>query len=297
VKFPIANCQLPASRRPVGAFTLLEVLVVVSLLSLIVLALMQVFSSTQRAFRAAATQADVLEGSRAAMDLIASDLHNMTPSGGVSNGAVNLTVGPIYHNYSPFLQSLPGSYPVAQRTNVLNYFFSLSRENTKWIGIGYAVDAADASPLFSLYRYYNSTNLTADPRTLFNDFTNQVFSGRWTNSSLSHILDGVVHLTLRAYDKNGYWLNTFYPTAYAPMFVPYSGQSAYGETAFYMYSNAVPAAVELELGVLEDQVLARASSLPFPSAVQSNYLAGQSGAVHVFRQRVTIPNVDRTAYP
>ena len=296
MKFPISNFKLSVSRRSVGAFTLLEVLVVVSLLSLIVLALMQVFSSTQRAFRAAATQADVLEGSRAAMDLIATDLHNMTPSGGASNGPVNLTVGPIYYAYSPLRQSLPGSYPIVQRTNVLNYFFSLSRENTKWIGIGYAVDATDASPLFSLYRYYSFTNITSDPRALFNDFTNQVFNGRWTNSSLSHIIDGVVHFTLRAYDKNGFWLNTFYPSAYAPMFVPYYNQSAYGETAFYMYSNAVPAAVELELGVLEDQVLARAESLTFPSIAQSNYLAGQSGAVHVFRQRVSIPNVDRTAY-
>jgi type II secretory pathway component PulJ len=44
------------------------VLVVVSLLSLIVLALMAVFNSTQRAFRASITQTDVLEGGRATMD-------------------------------------------------------------------------------------------------------------------------------------------------------------------------------------------------------------------------------------
>ena len=62
------------------AFTLVEVMVVMALLSLIVIALMGVFSSTQAAFRASVTQTDVLEGGRAAMDLIAGDLRAMTPS-------------------------------------------------------------------------------------------------------------------------------------------------------------------------------------------------------------------------
>ena len=46
-------------------------LVVMALLSLIVLALMAVFNSTQTAFRASVTQTDILEAGRAAMDLIA----------------------------------------------------------------------------------------------------------------------------------------------------------------------------------------------------------------------------------
>ena len=53
-----------------AAFTLIEVMVVVVLLSLIVIALMAVFNSTQSAFRASVTQTDVLESGRAAMDMI-----------------------------------------------------------------------------------------------------------------------------------------------------------------------------------------------------------------------------------
>ena len=312
-KLPIANCQLPidsgkaSPRLSIGnrklkienagnGFSLVEILVVVSLLSLIVLALMAVFSTTQKAFRAAVTQSDVLEGSRAAVELMTADLRGLTPSGGGSNGAVNLTVGPTYYSYSPLLQGLPGG--TVPRTNQLNYFFLLTRENTRWTGVGYAVNATYPSPLLSLYRYYNYISTTADPRLLFNDFTNQVYNNQWTNSDMSHLLDGVVHLTLRAYDPKGVVMDTNYPTASAPMFKAYAPTppSSY-ETPFYMFSNTVPAAVELELGVLEDRTLARAESLPFQTSAQSNYLAQQSGAVHLFRQRVSIPNVDPSAYP
>jgi hypothetical protein len=63
-----------------------------------------------------------------------------------------------------------------------------------------------------------------------------------------------------------------------------------------MFSNALPASVEIEMGVLEDRALQRAESLGGSFTAQSNYLAQQAGKVHVFRQRVSIPNVDPAAY-
>ena len=66
-----------------------------------------------------------------------------------------------------------------------------------------------------------------------------------------------------------------------------------------MYSNTLPAAVEVELGVLEDRSIQRAESLPDGAAVswaRSNYLAQQAGKVHLFRQRFPIRNVDPSAY-
>ena len=71
-----------------SGFTLVEILVVLGLLSLIVYALMAVFASTQRAFRASLTQTDTLEGGRAVMDLIASDLQTMAPTYTFSNGTL-----------------------------------------------------------------------------------------------------------------------------------------------------------------------------------------------------------------
>ncbi len=325
MRFPISNFQFPispgdgkmaASRRgcqignwqlAIGnGFSLVEVLVVVSLLSMIVLALMTVFSSTQRAFRAAVTQTDVLEGSRAATDLMAADLRGMTPSRGYSNyitgGAVNFFVLANSTYYSPLFQNLPGSS--VQRTNLLNYFFVLGRENTKWTSVAYIVDSGSTNALYPLYRFYAETNTANPPWVLFDLFRNQLINAQWTN--MSHLIDGVVHLTVRAYDTNGTWINDLpriYTNAVNTEFVYAPGYgNSYGEAQFYMYSNTVPASVELELGVIEDRTLARAASLPNnlpalpPNDRRSLFLKDQSGAVHLFRQRVSIPNVDPTAY-
>ena len=82
--FPAFDRQ-PATGNRYAAFSLIEIMVVMALLSLIVIALMAVFSSTQAAFRSSVTQTDVLEGGRATIDLMAQDLKAMTYSGGTSN--------------------------------------------------------------------------------------------------------------------------------------------------------------------------------------------------------------------
>jgi len=70
-----------------------------------------------------------------------------------------------------------------------------------------------------------------------------------------------------------------------------------------MFNNSLPASVELQMAVLEDQAVKRVASRGVsgkpvsPAQVaQWNYLQSQSGRVHVFRQHVTIQNVDRSAY-
>jgi type II secretory pathway pseudopilin PulG len=317
-------CRQSSFRTPHSAlrtsrgFSLVEILLVVSLLSLIVLALMAVFSSTQRAFRASVTQADVLESGRMVTDMIATDLRGLTPSYGISNSLTGVPTPPappinlmivgnvsspntyLASYYYPLQQTLTGSS--ADRTNLLNYFFVLGRENTKWTGTGYIVDSSSSRYLYPLYRFYAETNTLYDPRTLFDRFNNYVYNGQWTN--LSHLVDGVVHLTVRAYDSEGRWIDgsSAYPYLYTNAANTYFLLQSYGESQFYMFSNTVPAAVELELGILEDRALARAESRgvagqpPMTVLAQSNYLAGQSGALHVFHRRVTIPNVDTSAY-
>jgi prepilin-type N-terminal cleavage/methylation domain-containing protein len=288
-----------------AGFTLVEVMVVLVLLSFIVLALMAVFNSTQAAFRASVTQAGVLEDGRATMDLIAGDLRAMTPSYGQSNyftGAVNFYTA--VTNYvsppSPLYQPMVGG--TSTRTNVLENFFILSRGNAggvpTWFGVGYAVTTnAPPGSLYSLYRFATSRPVAAvSPAFLFtNDFRRFLIS--ITNGS--HLMDGVVSLTVRAYDAGGGRMTTN---------IIYSGgQSvtnqnvlyflpAYGETGFEMFSNALPASVQIEMGVLEDRPLQRAESLSGSFPAQAGYLAGCAGQVHVFRQRVSIPNADPSAY-
>jgi len=117
-------------------------------------------------------------------------------------------------------------------------------------------------------------------------------------TNMSHLVDGVVHLTVRAYDINGQWMTNGYPFGYTNIArnVWFSG-SAWGETGFYMFSNTLPASVEIGLGILEDRSIQRAESLINVSPVAcSNYLAGRAGQVHLFRQRIPIRNFDLSAY-
>ena len=283
--------------RAPRAFTLIEILVVVVLMSLIVLALMAVFSSTQAAFRASLTQTDVLEGGRATMGMFKSDLESMTPSFGVSNGAVNFCVNTNRFQYGsnspPLVQSLAGSSPTTQRTNVLENFFILTRQNTTWTGTGYIVDTTSTNYFNPLYRFSITTNVMARnvPAMLYTNFMNASFT------NMSHLMDGVMHLTVRAYDPNGYWMtNTieinggrFVTNRNVQFLLP-----ALGEVGFYMFSNTLPASVEIQLGLLEDRTLQRAQSIS--GLTQSNYLAGRAGQVHLFRQRFPIRNVDPSAY-
>jgi prepilin-type N-terminal cleavage/methylation domain-containing protein len=305
---PIFGSRPPRSAlRSDRAFSLVEIMVVISLLSLIVLALMAVFNSTQRAFRASVTQTDVLEGGRSTVDLIMQDLRGMTPSGGSSNVVVPFVYSPVNFfsvansSYLPLVQSLPGSGMA--RSNLLNWFFVLGRENTKWIATGYVVDNNDTEALYPLYRYYRADlNVQNDPWMLFTNFTEIVANGRWTNGYMSHLVDGVVHLNVHAFDRNGRWIQNYSVPYYTNALNTFFLTPAYGEPQLYMFSNTVPASVELEMGILEDRAIARAESLPNnlpappPLDRRTLYLQGQAGAVHLFRQRVSIPNFDPSAY-
>jgi type II secretory pathway component PulJ len=278
------------------AFTLVEVLVVMTLLSLIVIALMGVFGSTQTAFRASITQTDVLESGRAAMSLITDDLRTMTPSGGTNLGPVNFYVT-TYGN-PPLYQSLVASG--GQRTNVQQVFFILSQGNLNgvptWYGTGYAV-MLTPSNIYSLYRF--STNLpVAQAGAPYNLFHTAFVNFYNSPDNYSHLLDGVVDFRVHAYDVNGALINYIRTNAIYTNSLP----NQVKEIGYVFYSNAVPAAVEVEMATLEDRTLQRAGSRPgdlpavFPNDSRTKYLQDQASRVHVFRQRVAIPNVDPAAY-
>jgi hypothetical protein len=61
--------------------------------------------------------------------------------------------------------------------------------------------------------------------------------------------------------------------------------------------------VEIELATLEDRAIQRAESLGTPTMTYGKgmgaewaYLTNRANAVHIFRQRVVIPQVDPSAY-
>jgi len=350
-KLPITDCRLPvekpAARRFASirngqpatgnsaAFSLIELMVVITIFSLIVLILMAVFNSTQTAFRAGVTQSGVLEDSRAVMDLMTSDLKLMTPSDDSSNGPNSSLLYAINNSnsvanffagtnlfYQPLPQDLPGSG--GTRTNILQSFFMLSKQNlsgrSMWIGTGYAVMTNGSATLYPLYRFTMNAPASTDPVALFNIFANTlngayvingVYANGFTNSSWSHLIDGVVDLRVHAYNPDGYLITNSVQYHYegTQWETNYDFNAYYqpslngGEPNFYFFSNAIPGAVEIQMGVLEDRVQQRAASRGLPGQIPSpanpaqwQYLQSQAGRVHIFRQRVTIPNVDPTAY-
>jgi len=243
-----------------------------------------------------------------------------------TNGPVNFYVNstPWTPTSQPFVQYLPGT--TTQRSNVLEMFYMLSRQNVNgrpsWVGTGYVVDPA-SYPTDSLYRFFMVTNtMKGLPMNLFTNFYDAVNNGGqasarksnpFTNTLIwTHIMDGVVDLRVRPFDPNGlemtnsieygyygstntfFNLNTYFFTPLFPP-IPPAALRVYG---CYMFSNTVPALVEVQMGVLEDATLQRAEGLPnvTPTFAQMNYLSNHVGQVHVFRKRVWVRNVDLTAY-
>ena len=270
-------------------------MVVVVLLSLIVIVLMGVFNSTQTAFRASVTQTDVLEGGRATMDLMAGDLKAMAPSLGYSNninGPVNFWVNN-FNNYKSLHQSLVGVLdPSTQRTNIVENFFVLSSGNQNgvptWYGTGYAVYLSPSTNLYSLYRF--STNRPmASAYAAYNLFYTDFANFLKFPYNYSHLIDGVVGLRVHAFDINGNFISSNGENITTNSII-FSGEFIPNETGYYFYSNALPASVEVEMATVEDRTLQRAEVLGISS------LTNQAGKVHVFRQRISIPNVDPSAY-
>jgi type II secretory pathway component PulJ len=72
--------RVRSANRARRAFSLIEILVVVTLLSVIIIGLVAMFSTTQKALLSSTTQVDLLETGRATMDMVGRDLEQMTPS-------------------------------------------------------------------------------------------------------------------------------------------------------------------------------------------------------------------------
>jgi prepilin-type N-terminal cleavage/methylation domain-containing protein len=297
---------VPAGWTASRAFTLIEIMVVIVLLSLIILGLMAMFDQTQKAFRAGMAQTDQLEGGRMFTDQLTRDVEQIQPSY-LTNTLNFLAVIPGPTVYTPATQTLPGT-PVP-RTNLLQDLFFLTRNNQTWSGVGYFVRTnagigTFVDPVGTLYRY--QTNMPvgvfhAFPQAAYQTFLNATNSYGVANpsaaGSLSKILDGVVEFHIHCYDTNGVLLNGYSSINYPSNFVYIQNwPNSSNDMSVYAFSNnIVPAYVEVELGILEPAVLKRYNSIPNQVA-RTNFLASHAGNVQVFRQRIPVRNVDPLAY-
>ena len=274
------------SRAP--GFSLIEIMVAVTLLSLIIIGLLAVFNHTQRALRAANNQTDVLEGARATVNLIARDLTSVAAS--QDPNGVNLFAS------NTFMMTLqrPGG---GEQTNVLSDLFLLSRDNDVWRGIGYFLDVRNAG-VGTLYRFdlegYGIQSIT---NGWFDRFERPALVG---DTNVHRVADGIVHFQAHAYDERGRVM-TSWPQARiwpptnvdAGVLIDLTNNNniAIGPGGFFFRKEFLPAYVELELGFLEPVTTRQFHAIETgdPLAAKT-FLEGQIGKMHLFRERIPIRN-------
>ena len=306
---PTANCQLPL------AFSLIEMMITVALLSFIVVGLTAMFVQTQRAFRGGMAQSDVLDAGRATADLLTRELEQASPAG----------LGDVVNFFAQTncfsAQSLPGS--AQSRTNLVSQLFFLTRNNQTWTGNGYVVAVPSNSlnmvNVGTLYHYQASAPISDRfaISNLCHNFQVNAYNAIYgsISANLHRVADGVLHLRLQTYscttnyytingtlitpnNGNGFYNTNFLPTTTNQQNTIYAQYfNLYGQSYSAFTSNALPAYVNLDLAVLEHEAWEKFSSLPV-GAAQQQYLAREqtAGRIHVFRRHIALPNVDPAAY-
>jgi type II secretory pathway pseudopilin PulG len=291
--------------RRARAFSLIEIMVSVTLLSLIVIGLLAVFNHVQRALRLAHSQTDVFEGARAVVDILTRDLQELRAT--EDTNAMSVYAVDI------------GSYNVPNigatvRTNIFQDLFMITRQNDEWSAIGYFLDQRSAG-VATLYRYstngpWHGTNYTTDYLTNWW----RTFRAAVTNNNIvvHRVLDGVVHFQARAYDAKGRphdstWLEDIYvpeltnnitrgrkydgnwiTNEYLP---DLDANVAAAQNGFAFKGDFLPAFIEIEVGILEPQsTRVYNSMLDVNPPAALNYLRNQSGKMHLFRQRIPVRN-------
>jgi len=300
------------------AFTVVELMVAISVMTLIVVVLYRIFDQTQRAMRSNSAQVDVSEGGRAAMELIARDLEQMTVS--PVPGSLDFFVG---------LLGPPSVQPLiptnTARLNFREELFFTSEFNKQRSAVGYRV-VPFTNGVGMLYRFVTNVPTSyVDPRDthpqfLFHYFTNYARTNY--PGVFQRVTDGVVHFRVSAYDSWGLPMNEPTPTTSRPTLryatlatnivmvgdvalmssvttnllnvgvFKYPGWASIPDLTAYFFTNVVPAYLEVELGILEPQVVDRWKSMP-NAQMAANYLARQAGKVTLFQQRIPV----RTAVP
>jgi hypothetical protein len=233
----------------------------------IMIGLLAMFSHAQKSLHIAATQTDVFENARGAIQLVSRDLSEMSDFGdtnviSVTGLVVDNPAGPL---------PLPGSGGVTLSQPV---FFSeaywLNRVNDDWQGTGYYVEGTNYG-VGTLYRFAETAHRSRAPRVIDDFFA---FPGLYTN----RVSEGVVHFQLTAV----YPVTNLFSTNFI------------GSTNF-TFTETLPAFVDIDLGVLEPGTLKQFEalvSLGTPASLLSaqNFLRDHVGKIHFFRERVPIRN-------
>jgi prepilin-type N-terminal cleavage/methylation domain-containing protein len=269
------------------AFSLIEIMVAVTLLTVITVGLLAMFYHTQRAFKIGTSQVDVLEGGRAALRIIALDLQEMYPSR--DNNVTNFHAMP--SSGARISMPLPDNQVM---NNLIQDVAFLTRRGNEWFATAYRVDHANGAG--TLYRAVVRTDLALIRTNQTLTPTNQLLAvsnafARVTQRfvapysitntppdsgvTFDRIADGIVHFRMHAYNDRGIRLNT---------------NSAMFPNGFerFWFTNWVPEYIEVELGFLDPKGMTQFRAREGVSDNARRYLEGQGYRTHVFHERVQI---------
>ena len=278
--------------------TLLEIMVTMSMMTVIILGLYSMFNRTSQALLDGTTQVDVLENARAVGNLASRDLEQAAAMGNLT--LTNLAIG-----FSP------GAIPVANtlldgsvRTAALHQVFFMVKggagvvqrnlssgvvtndvPESGWRSVGYVAGPLPGSRpedlvlwtngVGALYRYekhYNPLDIELVRTNTFKDFLNCMGSYACVSNEFRLVSEGVVSFAVTAYDTNGVAL------------------TSNSNLPYYFTNNEIPAYLDLEFGVLEPRTLENARLFAFTNnpSLSRSILATNTDKVHLFRHRITI---------
>ena len=257
---PDSHISLP--RRPSG-FTVMEMLVSVTLLGVIVFGLYAMFSQTARALRQVTRQAEVFDGGRATMNLIAREMQEMVASG--QDNVANAFAQEV----SNLTQSRPGG---GDQSNILQAIYFLTRQNDNWTGTGYRIDNLTSSGVGTLSRFTITNSTSAGVNGFFDMFKLAL------PDDFHLVAEGVIHFQMLPFDAAGRPYTNIVAT-----------NLTISATNVAFANNYLPAYVDLELGILEPQALKQFRTFTDTNMAQA-FLTRQIGRVQLFRQRLQIRN-------
>lgn len=233
-------------------------------------------------------------------------------------------LGGLEQMYVPTIMDAPEEN-ILRRTNFIHNIYFYNNRTNAWQGIGYRV-VHFTNGVGSLQRF--ETNIFGH-KPFGNLGASNFLQLSLTNIAYRHVADGVVHLTFIPYDHNGRRLgwdtenhtvagyntnfynvirtryngsidsarsdtndftqNTVLLQEGMPILDTNNAPNLQYTTAFRFLSNALPAYIEMELGMLEPETLAQYYLMledENPNALK--FLQRQIGKVHLFRQRIPI---------
>jgi len=221
------NARLWAGKSQ--AFTLLELMVAVSVMTLVIYVLYSLFNQTQMALRKNAAQVDVNEAGRGAMEMMVRELSQMQVSGypafidfetkltypGSKSFFSRVTPSPAnvlrMAYQSDALPPEEDAWAIEQgfRTNILQDFTFASRGDSGFHVTSYRViDVESGVGILARYRTNGTLRIPMSGQEGYNKTQRFNFfyfdrAANATNSLFEPVADGVIHLRISPYDRLG----------------------------------------------------------------------------------------------